>query len=84
MSNNRDDWDRYEIHVLETLKRLEEKHDKLYDFVTEHMREEEKSMAELNLRLQKVETNAKWYVRIFTVVWGFIVTGVNVWIGKNI
>lgn len=83
MSSN-NNWEKYEFHVIQTLERLERKQDELFDYVRDHMEKEDARMDELGIRINKVETNAKWYARIFGGLWGVIVTGVNLWIGRNI
>ena len=85
MSNKDDNnWDRYEVHVLETLTRLETKQDDLFDYVRAHMDREDQRMDELTSKINKVETDAKWYAKIGAAIWGIVITGVNVWFNKEL
>jgi len=80
MKNN---WDKYEVHVLETLTRLEKTQNELFQFVRDHKEKEEARIDELTAKVQKVENDSKWYVKISSFVWGIIVTGGSLWIGSE-
>lgn len=75
-------WREHQLHVMTTLDRLEQKHDDLAKFIKEHMKEEERRFDLFAERINKVETDVKWYARIVTGVWAVISTGLIVWIKK--
>lgn len=77
-------WAKYEMHVIETLKRLEKSQNELHDFIREHMKSEEIKMDELVTKMHKIENDTKWYSRIFAVASGFVVTCINIWLNKSI
>lgn len=76
-------WEKYEIHIIQSLERLEKRQQELHEFIQEHMEKEEARIEELNLRFSKLENDSKWATRIGMAIWGIIVTGVNVWINPK-
>lgn len=62
MSNN--NWDRYELLVLETLERLETKIERLENDVRQHMNDEEHERAQMRQELAQLRSDAAWRVKI--------------------
>jgi hypothetical protein len=67
-------WNRYQVHVLQTLselKRNDEKHTA--------------QLSEMNTVLSALKNSQKWEIRLISFVWGIILAGLNyIWghIGK--
>lgn len=61
-------WDKNELFVKDSLKRLEDGQQELFEFIRDHMAREEATTQEIRERLIKLEMDTKWHVRIFSSV----------------
>jgi len=69
-------WDKYQIHVLETIKRLETKLD-------DYLAIQDTEISDLKSRIQTLEGNYRWYTRIFSVIWAGVVVVINYFLGRS-
>ena len=65
-------WGEHKLHVLSTLERLEAKQDT-----------QTQQIGDIHREIVGFKANQKWHMRIGGVLWGIIVTAVNVLIGKH-
>lgn len=77
-------WVRYEYHVLETLRRLEEKFDNFEEKMSDHMRRDEQSHIQLDDKMQAIEkqlvivkNDHKWYSKIVGGIWAVVAVAVS-------
>ena len=66
-------WSTYKVHVLESLKRVETQLKEIHLMIENNTK-----------RIERINTDSKWHVRIFTGVWAVIVTAVNILISMKI
>jgi len=68
MSDN-NGWDEHKMHVMNCLSRLEE---------TQEL--QTTKIGEIHTEIVGFKTDQKWEFRILSVLWGLVVTGINLFI----
>lgn len=72
MSNSENGWDEHKMHVLESLKRVEDQNTR-----------QEKAINEIHAEIVGFKSNQKWEFRVLSLIWGLLVTGLNFLLGRD-
>lgn len=60
------DFGEHKLLILATLKELKEEQKELYQFLREHTAEEESNIKDISKRLQYLEHDHRWHIKIWS------------------
>jgi len=64
-------WESHRLHVTESLERLEAQNQAQSD-----------KIGEIHREIVGFKADQKWQMKLFGIAWGFIVTGINYFLGR--